>query len=129
MGLPGVSSTSLLEVLFHLLQVTGTTPAQGLKQQQSWAETPDCSSGTQHPLAERGLLEQSGSLDTVGVGLRPNSARLDVPGCFKSAEDVSCVLVPAVMSPGRAVGTLPQGYGGGLQPEGFNLPPSVGAQT
>lgn len=118
MGLPGVSSTSLLEVLFHLLQVTGTTPAQGLKQQQSWAETPDCNSGTQHPLAERGLLEQSGSLDTVGVGLRPNSARLDVPGCFKSAEDVSCVLVPAVMSPGRAVGTLPQGYGGGYSQRG-----------
>lgn len=83
----------------------------------------------EQPLAERGLLEQSGSLDTVGVGLRPNSARLDVPGCFKSAEDVSCVPVPAAMSPGRAVGTLPQGYGGGLQPEGFNLPPSVGVQT
>lgn len=44
MGLPGVSSTSLLEVLFHLLQVTGTTPAQDLQHQQSWAETHDCNS-------------------------------------------------------------------------------------
>lgn len=86
MGLPGVSSTSLLEVLFHLLQVTGTTPAQGLKQEQSWAETPNCNSGTQHPCAqdEQGTAPgskgeafwdgHSGSLDTVGAGMGPNSA-------------------------------------------------------
>lgn len=56
MGLPGVSSTSLLEVLFHLLQVTGTTPAQGLQQQQSWAETHNCNShktNRKQPLAAR----------------------------------------------------------------------------
>lgn len=131
MGLPGVSSTSLLEVLFHLLQVTGTTPAQGLKQQQSWAETLDCNSGTQHPCAqgEQGTApcskgkafwdRHSDPLDTVGVGLGPGSARLDVPGSFKSAEAVSCL--PGVMSPGRAVGTLSQEQGGGLQPEGSYL--------
>lgn len=30
-------------------------------------------------------------MDTVGAGMAPSSARLDVPGSFKAAEEVSCL--------------------------------------
>ena len=52
----------------------------------------------------------------TGTKLNQAGCAQTTHGSFKASKDLSQLLVPGVMAPGSAVGTLPQGRGGRLWP-------------